>query len=206
MYQAMGFDELPHAMKDFVAHEFVGEKLLWAARPDVRIMMLMSCGIWIFAIPWTAFALFWESMVLGPVLADWLGYEVGGMKPHGNMGQSMLWIMGLFGLPFVLVGFGMLLAPYFVWRKGRRTVYVLTDKRLAILLSGRMIEIRNIVPSTIELITRKEGPDGRGSLKLSFGFARDSDGDRVERTETLGVIDDVRRVETLLMDIKARSR
>jgi hypothetical protein len=204
MYQAMGFDELPHVMKNFAAREFVGEKLLWAARPDVRIMMLMSCGIWIFAIPWTAFALFWESMVLGPVLADWLGYEVGGMKPTGNALQSMMWVMGLFGLPFVLVGFGMLLAPYFVWRKGRRTVYVLTDKRLAILTAGRTIEIKNIIPSTIEFITRKEGPDGRGSLKLSFGFARDSDGDRVERAETLGIIDDVRSVEAMLINVKAR--
>ncbi len=202
----MGFDELPHAMKDFTAREFAGEKLLWAARPDVRIMILMSCGIWIFAIPWTAFALFWESMILGPVLADWLGYDVGGMKPTGNVGQSMLWIMGLFGLPFVLAGFGMLLAPYFVWRKGRRTVYVLTDKRLAILTAGRMTEIKNIVPPSIEFITRKEGLDGRGTLQLSFGFTRDSDGDRTERTETLGIIDDVRRVEAMILDVKARMR
>jgi hypothetical protein len=39
----------------------------------------------------------------------------------------------LFGVPFVLIGLGMLAAPYWMRRKAQNTVYALTDKRALIL-------------------------------------------------------------------------
>ena len=199
------FDEsLPEQLKAFASREFAGEQLIWAEKPDVRIAFYMSFAIWLFAIPWTAFALFWESMVAGPVVLDLLGYEVGGMKPQGNVGQGMMWVMSLFGLPFILIGFGMLLAPFYALRKGRRTLYVLTNRRLSVLEGKRMIKITNLAPREIVGLSRKEGPDGRGTLIISQGFARDSDGDRVEKTVELGVINDVRRVEGLVRALKER--
>jgi hypothetical protein len=198
-------DSLPAALKAFAEREFVGEHLIWAEKPDVKTAFFLSFGIWIFAIPWTAFALFWESMVAGPVVLDWLGYEVGGTKPTGNVGQSMMWVMGLFGLPFVLIGLGMLSAPFWVLRKGSQTLFVLTSKRLSILSGSRTITIVSIRPEQIVSTSRKEGPDGRGTLTLHQGFGRDSDGDRIEHKTELGVIRDVRRVEQMVLDLKARA-
>ena len=55
----------------------------------------------------------------------------------GSMGQTMGWVMALFGLPFVLIGLGMLLAPFAAFRTARRTVYVVTSKRLMTINEGR---------------------------------------------------------------------
>jgi hypothetical protein len=198
-------DSIPKPLKDFVAREFMGEKLTWAEKPDVRITFFMSFGIWLFAIPWTAFALFWESMVAGPLIADLLGYAVGGMKPSGNVGQSMMWVMALFGLPFILIGFGMLLAPFWVLRKGAQTLFVLTDKRIVTLTGSRTIAVVSIRPEEIMSFSRKEGPDGRGTLTVHQGFMRDSDGDRQEKTTDFGVINDVRRVEQMVQAMKDRA-
>jgi hypothetical protein len=197
-------DQVPRFLKEFAAREFMGEKLVWAERPDVRIAVLMSFGIWLFAIPWTAFALFWEGMVAGPLIADLLGYEVGNIKPSGNVGQGMIWVMALFGLPFVLVGFSMLLAPFWVLRKGRQTLYVLTNKRIAILQGSRTISIVSVRPEEIVSVSRKEGPDGRGTLILHQGIMRDSDGDRQERKTDIGVVNDVRRLEQMVLALKER--
>jgi hypothetical protein len=197
-------DQVPKFLKDFATREFRGEKLVWAERPDVRIAVLMSFGIWLFAIPWTAFALFWEGMVAGPLIADLLGYEVANIKPSGNVGQGMIWVMALFGLPFVLIGFGMLLAPLWVFRKGRQTLYVLTNKRIAILQGSRTITIVSVRPEEIVSVSRKEGPDGRGTLILHQGATRDSDGDRQERKTDIGVVNDVRRLEQMVLALKER--
>jgi hypothetical protein len=36
---------LPAGLKAFAEREFMGEKLIWAARPDKRIAALISCAI-----------------------------------------------------------------------------------------------------------------------------------------------------------------
>jgi hypothetical protein len=198
-------NSIPRPLKDFAAREFSGEKLVWAAQPDVRIAFWLSFGIWLFAIPWTAFSLFWESMVAGPLILDMLGYEVGGMKPTGNIGQGMMAVMSLFGLPFILIGFGMLLAPFWVLRKGTRTLYVLTNKRMAVLNGAKTVSVVSVWPSDIVSLSRKEGPDGRGTLILHQGFMRDSDGDRQEKTTEFGVINDVRRIEQLVLEMKNKA-
>lgn len=193
---------LPPALKAFAEREFLGERLIWAERPDKKIAALMSFGIWLFAIPWTAFALFWESMVAGPLILELLGYDVGGMKPAGNVGGMMMWVMALFGLPFILIGFGMLLSPFYALRTGSQTLYVLTNKRLAVLEGRKTIKVTSISPSEITGFSRKEGPDGRGTLILSQGYDKDSDGDRVAKQTELGVINEVRKVEELVRRFK----
>jgi hypothetical protein len=199
------FDQtLPPALKAFAEREFLGERLIWAERPDKKIAALASFGIWAFAIPWTAFALFWESAVAGPLIMHMIGYEVLG-KPPAGFGIVGMWVMALFGLPFILIGFAMLLAPFFIIRKGSKTLYVITNKRIAILESGRSVSVTSIPPSEIGPLSRKEGPDGRGTLTISQGYGLDSDGDRFERKQELGVINDVRRVEQLVRDLKERT-
>ena len=140
----------------------------------------------------------------GPLSWTCSDTRVSGNKP-GNAGRYGMLAMSLFGIPFVLIGFGMLLGPFWVLRKGARTLYVLTNRRLTILEGGRTVSVVSIRPEEIVSTSRKEGPDGRGTLILQQGSYRDSDGDRQERKTELGVINDVRRVEQMVLDMKARA-
>jgi hypothetical protein len=193
---------LPPALKSFAEREFLGERMLWAARPDKRIASLLSFGIWIFAIPWTAFALFWIAFPISALLETYAGMNIGAPKGTPTL---IMWVFAIFGVPFVLVGFGMLLAPFAAIRKGWRTLYVLTNKRLAVLEGGRTVSVVTIRPDEIAGLSRKEGPDGRGTLIVHQGFERDSEGDRVEKKTEFGVISDVRKVEQMVAALKAKA-
>jgi hypothetical protein len=192
---------LPPGLKAFAEREFLGERMLWAARPDKRIAALLSFGIWIFAIPWTAFALFWIAFPMSALYETYSGVNIG--APKGTP-PLIMWVFAIFGIPFVLIGLGMMLAPFAAIRKGWRTLYVLTNKRLAVLEGGRTISVVTIRPDEISGFSRKEGPDGRGTLTVHQGFERDSDDDRVEKKTELGVIDGVRKVEELVRGLKER--
>jgi hypothetical protein len=186
---------IPQALKAFAEREFIGEKMIWAARPDNRIAVFLSFGIWLFAIPWTAFSLFWISIPAAALYEGYMGVNIG--APKGAPTLAM-WAFALWGVPFLLVGFGMLLVPLFTWRKGSKTLFVLTNKRLTTLENGSQVKVTSIYPQEIFGLSRKEGPDGRGTLTVSLGYERDSDGDRVQKSALFGVITDVRKVEAMV--------
>ncbi len=191
---------IPPELKAFAEREFIGEKLVWAARPDVKIAVFISFGIWLFAVPWTAFSLFWISIPAAALYEGYTGADIG--APKGAPSLAM-WAFALWGVPFVLVGFAMLLAPLWTLKRGTKTLYVLTGKRLAVLEGSRKITITSILPGEISGLSRKEGPDGRGTLIVLQGFEKDSDGDRISKKTELGVITDVRRVEELVRGLQA---
>jgi hypothetical protein len=186
---------LPRGLKTFAEREFAGETLVWAARPDVKIAFLLSFGIWLFAVPWTGFSLFWISLPTAALFEAYSGTQIG--APKGAPTLAM-WAFALWGVPFVLIGFGMLLAPFFTLRKGSRTLFVLTDKRLTTLQAGSSVKVISIYPQEISGLSRKEGPDGRGTLVVSLGYERDSEGGRVPKSAEFGVIPDVRKAEELV--------
>jgi hypothetical protein len=201
-YRAHMFDQaLPPELKAFAEREFLGERLVWAARPDVTIFFWMSFGVWLFAIPWTAFSLFWISIPAAALYEAYAGVNIGAPK---GAPLAMMWAFAIFGVPFVAVGVGMLLTPFRTLWRGRRTLYVLTGKRLAILQGRSSVKITSILPRDITGLSRKEGPDGRGTLTVLLGVEIDSDGDRIPKQAALGVIPEVRRVEEMVRELKAR--
>jgi hypothetical protein len=193
---------LPAGLKSFAEREFAGEQLIWAARPDRRIYALMSFGIWFIAVPWTAFALFWLAFPLSALYEVYAGVNIG--APKGTP-LGIVWVFAIFGIPFVLMGIGMMLIPVATLRKSWRTLYVLTNERLAVLEGGRTVEVTTIKPTDITGLLRKEGPDGRGTLIIEMGYEKDSDGDRVRKKAELGVIDGVRQVEAMVSALKAKA-
>jgi len=196
------FDQsIPAPLRAFAEREFVGETIVWVARPDVNIAFLTSFAIWLFAIPWTVFSLFWTSVNVTALLETYTGLNVGASRGAPSLAT---WVFALWGVPFILVGFGMLLVPALVLRQGARTLYILTNRRLCILKGARNVEIVSVGPQEFVSLSRKEKPDGRGTLILHQGFKRDSDGDGdlLEIKIELGVINEVRRVEQLVLDLK----
>jgi hypothetical protein len=173
-----------------------GERLLWSGRPDPS-RLRAAFAIWFFAVPWTAFALFWEAMALLPWMAS----------SHTPLGIQ--WSFGiifpLFGLPFIGVGLTMLWMPFKARRKAAHTIYGLTDQRLLRVSAGRQRESASVLISQMGPIDVTADADGYGTLRVQTGTSRDSDGDRVtERFEVFGV-PGVNRLEGLLLEQRART-
>ena len=75
-----------------------GESLLWSGQPDPRRIALQTLPIFILAIPWTAFALFW--------IATASGFKLPSFDPSNYFS-----LFPFFGVPFVLIGFTTLALP-----------------------------------------------------------------------------------------------
>ena len=168
-----------------------GERLLWSARPLPR-KLRAGFLIWLFGIPWTAFALFWEAMAFMPWYAS--------TETPAAMKWSFGIVFPLFGLPFIAVGFGMLWMPFAAQRKAARTIYGLTDRRLLRVSTGAKRDSASVMRGQMGPIEVSADADGYGTLRVQTGTSRDSDADRVtERFEVLGV-PDVARLEGLLLE------
>ncbi|MCZ8376276.1 MAG: hypothetical protein O9342_12930 [Beijerinckiaceae bacterium] len=170
-----GMQSLPRDALQRLTRELAGEPILWAGQPSPRLAFWRAALLWLFAVPWTAFSLAWE----GIALAAFFSAEPG-QRPEG-VGAVLVWIFPLFGLPFVLIGLWMLAKPFLEARKARRIVHVLTETRLITAELGPTLMVTSVPPSRIVEITRKDGPAGTGTLSLSLGQYRDTDGDRLEK-------------------------
>lgn len=173
-----------------------GERLLWSASPRGG-KLKRGFGIWLFALPWTLFALFWEAMALLPWLAS--------SKTPATIQWSFGVIFPLFGLPFVAVGLWMLWQPIRAVRRADATAYGLTDRRLLRVVEAQDRQVASVLIHQIGPIDRREGRDGFGDLRIQTHSTTDSEGDRTtERFEVLGV-PEVARLERLLLEVAERS-
>lgn len=161
-------------LKLALQREASGERVIWQAERMARIDG-RSFGIYVFAIPWTAFALFWTTMAAGASFAT--------MKGIGWLGLAF----PLFGLPFIAVGLAMLAAPFAGIFMGSRTLYAATERRLLKLTIGRALKVDSVPIARLGAMQRRERPDGSGSLSYPVRIGTDSDGDRT--TETFAITD-----------------
>lgn len=149
-----------------------GEFIRWIEQPVARFFTAHSIFSVLFGIPWTSFAIFWMWGALGFKLPDLKA----GLLPHH--------LFALFGVPFVLIGFGLLSSPIWVWQVARETVYLVTNKRAISIQGGASTTIRSYLPDRLKDVYRKERSDGTGDVIISIRQWKDSDGDR--RSEEIG--------------------
>lgn len=172
---------LPPLVRDLVANEIrAPERITWMAQPRAGRLARQTIPIVLFASFWTAFSCYWLVGALGAVTQGPTGYER---------------LFPLFGLPFLLIGLGMLSSPLWALRRARRTVYLVTDRRIVIIEGGpRGARIRALEPAQIARLERRQRPDGSGDL-LVFCLGQTPD-----RTQ-LGFygVPDIRRVEELVL-------
>jgi hypothetical protein len=122
-----------------------------------------------------------------------------GKPPKDSVTAVFGIVFPLFGLPFVLVGFGMMAMPLLAWHRGRNMIHVIGDKRLVTMIVGRRLTVKTFPASSITRTERSERRDGSGTLQVVMGWHRDSDGDKMETTEVLLGIPEVAKVERLLL-------
>jgi hypothetical protein len=186
MYTAI---EIPDKLQARVNGELEpGEVIRWIERPVPRYFTPKAKAAFLFGIPWTAFAIFWTLAAAGQC-------EI----PESSKGiVNIFRVFPLFGIPFILIGLGLLSSPLWAYRKALKTVYVITDRRAITFDGGRSNTVRSYPPSKLRDIYRKDNEDGTGDVIISVLNWRNSEDQ--PHIEELGFINiqDPRRVEDML--------
>ncbi|MBK9081747.1 MAG: hypothetical protein IPL88_06520 [Rhizobiales bacterium] len=157
-----------------------GEVVRWAGKPRWTAAIPAIALTLAFGLVWTGFAVVWEGAALGFAWDAFIGE---------NRSKTPRWIAGLmaaFGLPFVLIGLGMLYQPVKMLRRARRLVYAVTDRRLIEIVGA---EATSTWPASIRNVRRLRLPIVGGSIVVSHGRAR-TDGDMEDVTTRLDGVDD----------------
>jgi hypothetical protein len=133
-----------------------GERLLWSGSPRPGGMALAALPLTFMGVVFTGFAAFWIASAMN---------VSSGSSGDGFPGA----IFPLFGVPFLVIGFGMLLGPVWAYRSAKNTVYAVTDKRVLIITGTKTVGVRSFAPEDIGEIVRVEAQDGSGTLKFGIG-------------------------------------
>ena len=144
---------LPEPIRQLIEAELrPGEGVRWVGQPIPGKVARTAWPEVLFAIPWTAFSLFWiwgasQATCNGKVTAE------ARMFP-------------LFGIPFVLVGLGMFSSPLWLMLSARRTVYLVTDRRAVVIRGGwgGNVSVRTFEPEKLVDLRREQDADGSGDL------------------------------------------
>lgn len=168
------------------------EKLLWVGQPSSTRYAWRALPIFIFGIFFGGFAFFWEFMALVAVGVD-------GKDP-------IAWVFPLFGLPFVLVGTGMLTSPLWMPIYARSIVYAITTERVVMISGYWRRKILSYNPDRLEQIERTQNADGSGDLI----FDREVRYYKGRRSSTMPIglfaVPNVRDVENIIRTMVEESR
>jgi hypothetical protein len=173
--------QLPDALRAAVEGELrEGEHVTWIDQPIASRFLWTALPTLIFAVPWTAFSLFWT----------WSAYAM--TRGRGAAGLAF----AAFGLPFVLAGLGMFTSPYWIRRAAQRTLYVLTDRRAIILVpTWRGIRERSFEPAQLHDLRRTQRADGSGDLVFTTELTGYTRGRPLATAIGFQAVPDVRGVE-----------
>lgn len=181
--------KMPPELQQRVTRELQpGEVVRWAGQPDPSRLMRQGFLIWLFFIPWTAFSLFWIWGAAGFRLPDFSG-------PFS--------FFPLFGLPFLFIGIGGLLSPWWLRSNARYTVYVISNTRAFMLAGKRSVKMVSWQAGQLEQITRIERPDGSGDLVFDIEMRRGNRGSTVEHKRGFMALRDVRTAESFINTLVA---
>jgi hypothetical protein len=172
---------LPADARDQVRRELErGEVVRWAGKPRWAAALPAMALTLAFGLVWTSFTIVWEGAALGFAWDAFIGE---------NRSKTPRWVAGLmaaFGLPFVLVGLGMLYQPVKMLRRARNLVYAVTDRRLIEIVGA---QTTSTWPASIRAVRRLRLPIVGGSIVVSHGAVR-KDGETEDVTTRLDGVDD----------------
>ncbi len=157
-----------------------GERALWTERPSPLARARSRLKIFLFGIPFFCFAVFWTT----------------------TASQSGDPIFPLFGIPFMVIGAGLLLSPMWsYWEARNWLVYAITDQRILIIRTFPRHKVESFEPSDITKLERTTKPDGSGNVIFAEEERRGRNGTYMMPRGFYGV-PDVMRVEEAVMKLR----
>lgn len=154
----IALDALPPRWRPRVEAELEpGETILWAESPAPLWFPPESIPAALFAIPWTAFALFW---IHGAYHQE--------LRNTGDPASARTFASS--GIPFVLIGIGLLLSPLWARLRARKILYLITNRRALECRRGRTWRVRDYPPGAIVGITHTERRSGIDDLAFDIGL------------------------------------
>ncbi len=147
------------------------ESVQWIGKPSPTLFNKKSIPLVLFGLVATSFAIFWTVTA----------WSMGNDKADDSS------LFPFFGLPFILVGLGMLCSPLWFRWKASKTVYVLTDRRAITFDGGLSTTIRSYPPAKLQDIYRNEHSNGLGDVVFATRDRTNSNGH--PQTEELGFLD-----------------
>ena len=188
-------DDLSPELAQRVASELDrDERLVWVGQPRPDLYAKSSGCLIVFGVFFTVFALVWMAIPLAiSLFAAGVGGEGGGFIALPFVCFS------LFGIPFVLVGLGLMTSPIWMKKLARRCCYALTDRR-ALLWEPRLFggaTVRSFTRAGLGRIARLENADGSGSLVFHEYVVHGSESSTTHQQGFMH-IDDVQAVERLV--------
>lgn len=156
--------ELPIDQQQMVERELRdGEGLLWVGKPKPKLFRNEILGQFLFAIPWTCFAIFWVFSAADQAGGgNWIGF-----------------VFPLFGVPFILVGLGMLSAPLRDLLLQKRTVYAMTNQRAFVFSGIRSVKIETYEHEELTGSSRTMHRNGTGDVVTDYGLSFE----RIEKSD-----------------------
>ncbi len=193
-------NELPPGLKAFAEREFLGERVVWIGQPDPRRSAVAAWPIVFLGIIWTVVAVTVSSTPIA-TLFHLITHSDGSALKRTEIAK--LWDQVLLLVPLLSIGVGLMVYPLHVSWNCRRTLYVLTERRLAMLKGDSFVTITSLRPSDIAEIRREQEPGDYGTLIIEHDLKRDPESrDPLSKKAKFGVIADVRRVDNLVQKFK----
>ena len=165
-----------------------GEKLIWTGKPRTGILLRSSDAFLIpFSLLWGGFAVFWESSV---------------------MATDAPFFFKLFGIPFVLVGFYIVIGRFFIDAKKRaNTIYGITTDRIIIKSGVFSTDIKSLNIKTLSDITINQKNDNSGTITLGptdsrYSMMQGMDWPGTKQPPRLELIEDVKSVYDKIIDLQ----
>lgn len=127
-----------------------GERLIWADRPANSASFGRSHrASALFGVPFLAFAVFWTGM------AATMTWSAPGAP------WFFRYVFPAFGIPFIVVGLGLVSGPLRARLRARRILYALTDRRLIVREDDY---VQSFDFDQIQMIRRRDNGDGTGDV------------------------------------------
>ena len=128
-----------------------GESLIWTGNANPGRAALSALPATFFGIPFAGFALFWISMA-------YRGTHAMSTSAHASNKAFVkgFSVFPLFGVPFLLIGLGIVLAP----------LWAVTNQRILVISGGNSRSVKSITPADITGVEHRERPDGSGDIVI----------------------------------------
>ncbi len=154
-----------------------GEHAVWTERPAPMARARSRLKIFLFGIPFFCFAVFWTA----------------------TAAQSGDALFPLFGIPFMVIGAGLLLAPMWsYWEARNWLIYAITDQRILIIRTFPRHKVESFEPADITKLERTTKPDGSGNVIFAEEERRGKNGTYMVPRGFYGVPEAMRVEESVI--------